>query len=402
MPMRSRSSPRSPPARAPRKRRRRRRRWTDSSLPRVWGRVVAEGDRGWGQSTRKFPPDRSLPLAATLPEDGEDKKLSRPDQLDRLVLAEQIKQVTQCLAARGFERGVARQDQRRVVARGAEIFAVRLDARDAEAGQAALARAEQVAFAAELQILHGDAEAVFGLAQHGQPRLGALAERRLVEQQASRVAAPAPDAPAQLMQLREPEAFGMLDHHDCGFRHINADLDYRGGDQKLRLARREARHGGIFFCALHAAMHQIDFFAETFAQFLEAFLRGGEIDLFGFLDQRADPIGALARVQRAYWVCPLVEESEKIDLAAAQERFEELRKRFGKKVDLVHGRMKGTEKDAAMARFAAGETQLLVATTVIEVGVDVPEATIMVIEHAERFGLAQLHQLRGRIGRGSG
>ena len=94
--------------------------------------------------------------------------------------------------------------------------------------------------------------------------------------------------------------------------------------------------------------------------------------------------------------------SEKIDLAAAEARFEELRKRFGEKVDLVHGRMKGAEKDAAMARFAAGETQLLVATTVIEVGVDVPEATIMVIEHAERFGLAQLHQLRGRIGRGSG
>ena len=79
-----------------------------------------------------------------------------------------------------------------------------------------------------------------------------------------------------------------------------------------------------------------------------------------------------------------------------------MRKRFGDKVDLVHGRMKGADKDAAMARFAAGETQLLVATTVIEVGVDVPEATIMVIEHAERFGLAQLHQLRGRVGRGAG
>jgi ATP-dependent DNA helicase RecG len=111
---------------------------------------------------------------------------------------------------------------------------------------------------------------------------------------------------------------------------------------------------------------------------------------------------AIADGQRAYWVCPLVEESEKIDLAAAEERFSELRKKFGKAVDLVHGRMKGAEKDAAMARFAAGETQLLVATTVIEVGVDVPEATVMVVEHAERFGLAQLHQLRGRIGRGSG
>jgi len=116
-----------------------------------------------------------------------------------------------------------------------------------------------------------------------------------------------------------------------------------------------------------------------------------------------DAVGrAIAEGKRAYWVCPLVEDSEKIDLAAAEARYAELRKRFGKSVDLVHGRMKGTEKDAAMERFASGKTQLLVATTVIEVGVDVPEATIMVIEHAERFGLAQLHQLRGRVGRGSG
>ena len=121
------------------------------------------------------------------------------------------------------------------------------------------------------------------------------------------------------------------------------------------------------------------------------------------LEEVEDAVGrALEAGNRAYWVCPLVEESEKIDLAAAEERFAELRKKFGKAVDLVHGRMKGPEKDAAMARFAAGETQLLVATTVIEVGVDVPEATVMVVEHAERFGLAQLHQLRGRIGRGTG
>jgi ATP-dependent DNA helicase RecG len=119
------------------------------------------------------------------------------------------------------------------------------------------------------------------------------------------------------------------------------------------------------------------------------------------IEEVEDAVGrAMDEGKRAFWVCPLVEESEKIDLAAAEARFEELRKRFGKKVDLVHGRMKGAEKDAAMARFAAGATQLLVATTVIEVGVDVPEATIMVIEHAERFGLAQLHQLRGRVGRG--
>ena len=121
------------------------------------------------------------------------------------------------------------------------------------------------------------------------------------------------------------------------------------------------------------------------------------------LEEVEDAVGrAIAQGQRAYWVCPLVEESEKSDLAAAQERYTELRRKFGAKVDLVHGQMKGTDKDAAMARFAAGESQLLVATTVIEVGVDVPEATIMVIEHAERFGLAQIHQLRGRVGRGAG
>jgi ATP-dependent DNA helicase RecG len=120
------------------------------------------------------------------------------------------------------------------------------------------------------------------------------------------------------------------------------------------------------------------------------------------LDDVVEAIGrALSEGRRVYWVCPLVEESEKSDLAAAEERFADLKRRFGVWADLVHGRMKGAEKDAAMARFAAGETRLLVATTVIEVGVDVPEATVMVIEHAERFGLAQLHQLRGRIGRGS-
>jgi ATP-dependent DNA helicase RecG len=121
------------------------------------------------------------------------------------------------------------------------------------------------------------------------------------------------------------------------------------------------------------------------------------------LDEVEDAIGrAIGEGKRAYWVCPLVEESEKSDLAAAEERSKELRRKFGSAVDLVHGKMKGADKDAAMARFAAGETQLLVATTVIEVGVDVPEATIMVIEHAERFGLAQIHQLRGRVGRGTG
>ena len=101
-----------------------------------------------------------------------------------------------------------------------------------------------------------------------------------------------------------------------------------------------------------------------------------------------------------YWVCPLVSESELIDLEAAEDRANALRTIYGDKVGLVHGQMKAADKDAVMARFAAGEISILVATTVIEVGVNVPEATVMVIEHAERFGLAQLHQLRGRVGRG--
>jgi ATP-dependent DNA helicase RecG len=97
----------------------------------------------------------------------------------------------------------------------------------------------------------------------------------------------------------------------------------------------------------------------------------------------------------------VVEESEKSDLAAAEERAAALRMLLGPVVGLVHGRMKGAERDDVMARFKRGEVSVLVATTVIEVGVDVPEASIMVVEHAERFGLAQLHQLRGRVGRGS-
>ena len=108
---------------------------------------------------------------------------------------------------------------------------------------------------------------------------------------------------------------------------------------------------------------------------------------------------AIAKAARAYWVCPLVEESELVDLTAAEDRAKVLRETLGSTVGLVHGRMKGPERDAEMAKFKRGETKVLVATTVIEVGVDVPEATIMVVEHAERFGLAQLHQLRGRVGR---
>jgi len=130
------------------------------------------------------------------------------------------------------------------------------------------------------------------------------------------------------------------------------------------------------------------------------------------IDTRAIPMSRLSEVmeavgraidkgKRVYWIVPLVEESETVALTDAEQRFESLRERFADKVGLVHGKLRGAEKDRVMAQFAGGEVSLLVATTVVEVGVDVPAATIMVIENAERFGLAQLHQLRGRIGRGS-
>ncbi|MES2540580.1 MAG: ATP-dependent DNA helicase RecG [Pseudomonadota bacterium] len=119
------------------------------------------------------------------------------------------------------------------------------------------------------------------------------------------------------------------------------------------------------------------------------------------LDEVVDHLrNAVAEGRQAYWVCPLVEESEVVDYASAEQRFRTLRAALGDRVGLVHGQMPPADKDSAMARFVAGETSVLVATTVIEVGVNVPNATIMVIEQAESFGLAQLHQLRGRVGRG--
>ena len=123
------------------------------------------------------------------------------------------------------------------------------------------------------------------------------------------------------------------------------------------------------------------------------------------LERLDDVVDGIARAikggAQVYWVCPLVAESEVLDIAAAEARHAELRAKFGDKVGLVHGRLTGKDKDRVMQEFASGRLVILVSTTVIEVGVDVPNASIMIIEHAERFGLAQLHQLRGRVGRGA-
>ena len=134
---------------------------------------------------------------------------------------------------------------------------------DVEAGHAALPGAEHVAFAAQPQILLGDAEAVVGLAQDREPRFGGRPERALVEQQAGRMRVAAADAAAQLMQLREAEAFGVLDHHDARLRYVDADLDHRRRYQKPGLARGEARHGAVVVGAAHVAVHQVDGVAEA-------------------------------------------------------------------------------------------------------------------------------------------
>jgi ATP-dependent DNA helicase RecG len=109
----------------------------------------------------------------------------------------------------------------------------------------------------------------------------------------------------------------------------------------------------------------------------------------------------ISEEEQAFWICPLIETSEKLDLMAAEKRFAHLKAYFGERVGLLHGRLLAQEKESILTAFRAKKLSLLVATTVIEVGIDIPAATIMIIEHAERFGLAQLHQLRGRIGRGT-
>jgi ATP-dependent DNA helicase RecG len=120
------------------------------------------------------------------------------------------------------------------------------------------------------------------------------------------------------------------------------------------------------------------------------------------IDDVVDGIGrALDRGEQVFWVCPMVSENELLDIAAAEARYAALKSRFGNSMGLAHGRLETEARERALAEFAAGRTRILVATTVIEVGVDVPAASVMVVEHAERFGLAQLHQLRGRVGRGS-
>ena len=155
------------------------------------------------------------------------------EQPDGFIALEQIEQHAQRLSPRGGKPGIAAQHKRGVVARRLQQRSMRLDTREPKAGQSALARAEHVAFATQAQIFFSNAKAVLGLAHDREPRFRGLPERRLIEEQASRTRAATADAPAQLMQLCETEALGVLDHHDRGGRHVHADFDDRGGDEEL-------------------------------------------------------------------------------------------------------------------------------------------------------------------------
>ena len=154
--------------------------------------------------------------------------------------------------------GIAGEDQPGVVAGDFQQVGMGLDAGDLEARRAGLARAQQLAFAAQLQVFLGDEEAVLGLAHDRQPALGGFAERVLVEQHAGRRLRAAPDAAAQLVQLGQAEALGMLDDHDGGVRHVDADLDDGGGDEDARLAVLEGAHGLVLLRPLHAAVDETE------------------------------------------------------------------------------------------------------------------------------------------------
>ena len=205
--------------------------------------------------------------------------------------------------------------------------------------------------------------------------------------------------------------------------HALVQDDVEFADLALAVVDEQHRFGVTQRMALSSKSHAVDLLAMTATPIPRTLMLAsyGDLDVSKLtekpagrqpIDTRTLPLERIGEVvdavgrmtttgARVYWVCPLIEESEDVDLANAEERHRLLSARFPGKVGLIHGRIKGTERDAVMADFAAGKLNVLVATTVIEVGVDVPAATVMIIEHAERFGLAQLHQLRGRVGRGS-
>ena len=186
--------------------------------------------------------------------------------LHGIVAAEQVEQGAQRGAALGLQLGIALDDQPGVVAGGLQQLAMGGEVGQPHVGQAALAGAQQLAGAAQAQVLLGDAEAVLGLAHDGEPRLRGLAERLGVEQQAGRLGAAAPDPAAQLVELRQAEALGMLDDHHRRGRHVDADLDHRRRHQDRQPALGEGRHGRLALGALQAAVHQADLAGKARAQ----------------------------------------------------------------------------------------------------------------------------------------
>ena len=239
-----------------------------------------------------LPPRTLSPSIARRPRPAE---VTRPQRPHRVVAAEEVEQGAQRRAALGLQVGIAIDHQPRVVAGGLQQLGMGGEVGQPHVGQAALARAQKLAGAAQAEILLGDAKAVLGLAHDGEPRLGGLAERLGVEQQAGRLGGAAADPAAQLVELGQAEALGMLDHHHRRRRHVDADLDHRGGDQDRQAAVGERRHRRLALGALQASVQQADLAGKARAQLAEALLDIGEVDFLRFLDQRAHPVDAPAR-----------------------------------------------------------------------------------------------------------
>src|ERR1700722_4226667 len=216
------------------------------------------------------------------------------DQPGGLVALEQVEEQSQAAPLLVREPLIAFERGFRLRPRPRQKAAVDVEPGETEPGRAGLPGAEHVALAAQLQILLGDAETVFGLAQDLEPRARRFAQRPLVEEETSRAARSATNAPPQLMQLCEPEAFGVLDDHDCRIRHVDADLDHRRRNQDRRCPALEALHRRVPLGSGHLAVGEANGFAEYGSERTSALFGRGDVERLALVDQWTNPVGARA------------------------------------------------------------------------------------------------------------